>query len=305
MKRAVSVSIGSSKRDKQVVLEILGETIDIQRIGTDGDMQQAARIYTELDGSVQAFGVGGADLGLLVDNRWFPLYSIQPMVRTIHSTPVVDGTGLKISLESRTAAAISGVLEQKNIGRRVLVVSGVDRWGLANSFSSAGFECIFGDMMFSLGMPIALRKLSSLKKLAAALMPIAGRLPFEWVYPIGTAQEKHTPKWVNYYRWADIIAGDCHYIRRYMPPDLHGKVIVTNTTTPEDVETYRNAGVAILVTTTPVLDGRSFGTNMMEAAIIAAMGRKQPVDYANPGGYFEEIAGAVDKIGLTPQIQVF
>jgi hypothetical protein len=305
MKRAVSVSIGSSIRDKQVVLELLGEKIDIQRIGTNGDMHKAAQIYQELEGSVQAFGVGGADLGLLVDSRWFPLYSVRPMVRTIRHTPVVDGTGLKISLESRTAAAISGVLEQRKIGRRVLVVSGVDRWGLANSFSSAGYECVFGDMMFSLGLPFALRKLSSLKKLAAALMPIAGRLPFKWVYPIGKAQEKQTPKWVRYYHWADIIAGDCHYIRRYMPPDLQGKVIVTNTTTPLDVETYRKAGVAMLVTTTPVLDGRSFGTNMMEAAIIAAMGRKEPVDYANPGSYFEEITSAVDKIGLSPQIQDF
>lgn len=305
MKRAVSVSIGSSIRDKQVILELLDEEIDIQRIGTNGDMQKAAQIYKELEGNVQAFGVGGADLGLLVDNRWFPLHSIQPMVRTIRNTPVVDGTGLKISLESRTAAAISGVLEQRKIGRRVLVVSGVDRWGLANSFCSAGFECIFGDMMFSLGLPIALRKLSSLKKLAAALMPIAGRLPFHWVYPIGKAQEKHTPKWVRYYQWADIIAGDCHYIRRYMPPDLRGKVIVTNTTTPQDVETYRKAGVVMLVTTTPVLDGRSFGTNMMEAAIVAALGRKDPVDYANPGEYFTEITSAVDKIGLTPQIQEF
>ncbi len=303
MKRAVSVSIGSSIRDKQVVLEILGEKIDIQRIGTNGDMHKAAQIYQELEGSVQAFGVGGADLGLLVDSRWFPLYSVQPMVRTIRHTPVVDGTGLKISLESRTAAAISGILEQRKIGRRVLVVSGVDRWGLANSFSNAGFECVFGDMMFSLGLPIALRKLSSLKKLAAALMPVAGRLPFNWVYPTGKAQEKQTPKWVKFYHWADIIAGDCHYIRRYMPPDMQGKVIVTNTTTPEDVEIYRKAGAAMLVTTTPVLDGRSFGTNMMEAAIVAAMGRKEAVDYANPGGYFKEIASAVDKIGLTPQIQ--
>jgi hypothetical protein len=28
-----------------------------------------------------------------------------------------------------------------------------------------------------------------------------------------------------------VIAGDCHYITRYMPDDLEGKVIVTNTTT--------------------------------------------------------------------------
>ena len=42
MKRAVSISIGSSKRDKSVDVELLGEEVRIERIGTDGDMEKAA-----------------------------------------------------------------------------------------------------------------------------------------------------------------------------------------------------------------------------------------------------------------------
>jgi len=83
MKRAVSISLGSSKRDKRVQLELLGEQVVIERIGTDGDMERAAQLYRELDGQVDAFGVGGADLGLLVDTKWYPLHSVKPMVRFI------------------------------------------------------------------------------------------------------------------------------------------------------------------------------------------------------------------------------
>ena len=83
MKRAVSISIGSSKRNKAVEVDLLGEKVSIERIGTDGDMEKAARLYEELDGKVDAFGVGGADLGLQVEDRWYPLYSVQPMVRFI------------------------------------------------------------------------------------------------------------------------------------------------------------------------------------------------------------------------------
>ena len=36
-------------------------------------MEAAAQKYKELDGKVDAFGVGGADLGLLVDTKWYPL----------------------------------------------------------------------------------------------------------------------------------------------------------------------------------------------------------------------------------------
>ena len=97
--------------------------------------------------------------------------------------------------------------------------------------------------------------------------------------------------------------GDCHYITRYMPDELPGKVVVTNTTTPADVELLKRAGVKYLVTSTPVLDGRSFGTNMMEAALIAASGRKIPVDYARASAYFKEVEGYLEELKTEPQLR--
>ena len=298
MKRAVSISIGSSKRNKAVEVQLLGETVSIERIGTDGDMEAAALKYKELDGKVDAFGVGGADLGALVDGKWFPLYSVQPMVRFVKKTPLVDGGGLKNTLENKAAAFLDEKIGDylKSHGRKVLVTLGMDRWGLSKSFVEAGYETIFGDFMFGLDMPIAIHKISQLKTLGNLLMPIVGRLPFEWVYPTGEKQEKRTPKWEKYYDWATVIAGDCHYIKRFMPDNLPGKVIVTNTTTPEDVEAFRKTGAKYLITTTPVLEGRSFGTNMMEAALVAVSGKGRPLTW-------DELSQMLDRLGFEPQLQ--
>jgi len=298
MKRAVSISIGSSKRNKAVEVTLLGEKVSIERIGTDGDMEAAALKYKELDGKVDAFGVGGADLGALVDGKWFPLYSVQPMVRFVKKTPLVDGGGLKNTLENRAPAFLDAKIGDyiNSRGRKVLVALGMDRWGLSKSFVEAGYETIFGDFMFGLDLPIAIHKINQLKTLGNLLMPIVGRVPFAWIYPTGEKQEKRTPKWGKYYAWATVIAGDCHYIKRFMPDDLTGKVIVTNTTTPEDVETFRKAGVKYLVTTTPVLDGRSFGTNMMEAALVAVSGKGRPLTWP-------ELNEMLDKLGFEPQLQ--
>ncbi|HSL43319.1 MAG TPA: hypothetical protein VK897_07800 [Anaerolineales bacterium] len=298
MKRAVSISIGSSKRNKAVEVMLLGEKVSIERVGTDGDMEAAAQKYKELDGKVDAFGVGGADLGALVDGKWFPLYSVQPMVRFVKKTPLVDGGGLKNTLENKAPAFLDRRIGDyiNARGRKVLVTLGMDRWGLSKSFVEYGYETIFGDFMFGLDLPIAIRKISQLKLLGNLLMPIVGRLPFEWVYPTGEKQEKRTPKWGKYYAWATVIAGDCHYIKRFMPDDLTGKVIVTNTTTPEDVESFRKVGVKYLVTTTPVLDGRSFGTNMMEAALVAVSGKGRPLTWP-------ELTEMLDKLGFEPQLQ--
>jgi hypothetical protein len=296
MKRAVSISIGSSRRDKAVEIELLGERVRLERIGTDGDMEKAARLYQELDGKVDAFGVGGADLGIRVDKRWYPLYSVRPMVRFIRKTPVVDGEGLKNTLEARLAPFIDEKIGGTIQPRRVFVVTAVDRWGLTRSFVEAGYECTFGDMMFALNIPMALHSVRSLKILAALLMPIAGRLPFDWVYPTGEKQEKRTPKWGKWYAWATVIAGDAHYIKRYMPDRLDGKVVTTNTTTTEDVGLFRQAGVKYLITSTPVLEGRSFGTNVMEAALVAVSGKGRRLTNA-------ELNELLDRLGMQPQLQ--
>ena len=297
MKHAVSISIGSSKRDKAVEIDLLGEKVCIERIGTDGSMERAAQMYKELDGKVDAFGVGGADLGVMVDNKWYPLYSVQPMVRFIKQTPVVDGVGLKNTLENRIAPFLDTKLGTLIKEKKVLLTAGADRWGMTMSFTNAGYQCVFGDLMFALGIPIALHSIAALKRLAAILMPIAGRLPFEWVYPTGEKQEKRIPKWEKYYHWATVIAGDCHYIKRHMPNRLDEKIIATNTTTPEDVELFRQAGIKFLITSAPVLDGRSFGMNVIEAALVAVAGKGRKLTY-------EELNQMLDQLGIQPQLQV-
>ena len=44
MKRAVGISLGSSKRDKSVAVNLNGVEIQVERIGTDGDMAKAQRV---------------------------------------------------------------------------------------------------------------------------------------------------------------------------------------------------------------------------------------------------------------------
>jgi hypothetical protein len=296
MKRAVSISIGSSKRDKAVEVKLLGETVSIERIGTDGDMEKAAQLFKELDGKVDAFGLGGADLGLLVDEKFYPLYSVSPIVRHVKQTPLVDGAGLKNTLENRAVGFLHAKTGDYIKEKKALITSGSDRWGMTDSFLKAGYECVFGDFMFALGIPIALHTEKDIKTMAAMVAPIAGRLPFKWLYPTGEKQEQRMPKWEKYYNWASVIAGDFHFIKRHIPESLPGKCIVTNTTTSDDVEMLRKIGIKYLVTTTPVFSGRSFGTNMLEAALIAASGKGRKLTNA-------ELITIIDELKLEPQIQ--
>ncbi len=296
MKRAVSISLGSSTRDKKVVISLLGEEISIERIGTDGDIEKAIQMYNDLDGKVDAFGVGGIDLGLTVAGRYYPLYGAQKLVAGVKHTPVVDGGGLKQTLERGLAQFIEEQIGAEVQPKRVLITAGVDRYGCSLSFAEAGYELLFGDLGFGLGLPIAIRSLRGLHILARILMPIVGRLPLDLIYPTGEKQEKIVPKFGSWYAWATVISGDCLYIKRHMPDRLDGKVIATNTTTAADVEAFRQRGVRYLITSTPRLEGRSFGTNMMEAALVAVAGKGRPLTT-------DELQEMLDRLDIRPSIQ--
>ncbi|MBC8491838.1 MAG: quinate 5-dehydrogenase [Candidatus Marinimicrobia bacterium] len=295
MKQAVSVSIGHSKRDKKVVIDLLGEKVSLERIGTDGNMNKAAELFRELDGKVDAFGIGGADLGLQVDKKYYPLHSVKPMIRYIRKTPFVDGLGLKTTLERRTAAFLEQHIGSEIIWKRVLFTSGADRWGLAMGFVNAGWKCVFGDLMFGLGIPLPIFTIDRVKTIASFVIPIVSRVPFKMLYPTGEKQEINEPKFEKWYNWASVIAGDCHFVKHHMPENMKGKIVVTNTTTPEDVEFFRERGVKYMITTTPCLDGRSFGTNMMEAALVDVSGKKRPLTLT-------ELNQLIDELHLEPQI---
>lgn len=295
-RRAVSVSLGSSRRDHAADVEIGGVPVRLERIGTDGDPEKAARLFRELDGRVEALGLGGTDLGFRIDGRWYPLPSVRRIVRDVWKTPLVDGTGLKGVIEGRAASFLEERFGATLVERRVLLTSAIDRWELARSFAEGGYECVFGDLMFLLNIPRPVRSLASIGRIGRTLFPFFSRLPFRWFYPTGTKQEERKPKWEKWFRWSRVVAGDCQYIRRAMPEKLEGRIILTNTTTPADVDLFKRAGIRHLVTTTPVLQGRTFGANLMEAGLVAALGADRPLDP-------EEIRAAVDRLGWKPEIR--
>lgn len=298
MKRVVSVSLGSSARDKRVETEILGERVIIERVGTDGDMERFRALVEDLDGQVDAIGMGGIDLDLRAGERRYRIRDAARLIQGVRRTPVVDGGGIKASWEKYLI--LEYLPREAGIsfaGRRVLLVSSVDRYGMAEAFVQAGAITLFGDFYFALGLPIPLRSLTTVRWLAACLLPIITQLPFTLLYPTGAKQEQTTPRYPHLFRWAEVIAGDFHYIRRYMPDDLRGKVVFTQTITPDDRDALRRRGVRTLITAAPEMEGRSFATNVLEALVVALSGRRS--DELSP----DEVVEWMLRAGFRPRVE--
>ncbi|OPX84332.1 MAG: hypothetical protein A4E53_04111 [Pelotomaculum sp. PtaB.Bin104] len=289
MKQVVSVSLGSSRRDHKVKVELLGEQFEIARLGTDGDFQRALELLGELDGKVDAIGLGGIDVYIYVRQKRYAIQDGLKLVNAVKTTPVVDGSGLKNTLEREVVRILTGQTGLLKKGMKVLMVSSLDRFGMAEALYDMGCDMTYGDLIFTMGMPYPVKTVAELEEIANRTLPELVKMPFQMLYPTGKKQESQdeakVQQFAGYYYDADVIAGDFHLIRRFMPGGMSGQTILTNTTTREDVEFLREKGAGVLVTTTPEFEGRSFGTNVIEAAMVAIMGK--PLEQINPEDYLE------------------
>jgi hypothetical protein len=273
MIRIVSVSLGPSSRDSSVELELLGERFLLERLGTDANIERFARFLRQYDGIADVLCLGGINLGIHWGNRFYPFTQVGNILRHVKQTPVVDGTGLKATLEPMTL----DFLQQQGITdlaqTRTLMMDAFARHWLARAIASSCAEVVYGDLMFSFNIPLPIRSLKAMNFWARTLLPMIARLPHNWAFTTGVHGNTIVGGFDNYYQWADLIAGDFTYIRHYMPDQLKGKIILTNTITNEDIALLRERGIRYLVTSTPEIEGRTFATNVMEGVFVSLLGR--------------------------------
>jgi len=293
MKRAVSVSLGSSKRDKSVTVNLNGQEILVERIGTDGDIEKARQMYLDLDGKIEAFGVGGIDLYLRLDEREYPLHAPLKLVSGVKHTPLCDGRGLKHTLERRVFQLVKSQLGDVRF-KQAFVPVAVDRAGLAEAVAEVAERTVFGDLMVALGIPIPLHGIPSFKRVARVMLPIVSHFPMSMIF-YGSDGAEHEPKYTKYFEESDLLAGDFLFMRKYMPMNLSGKTVVTNTTTEDNIALLKERGVKRVITTTPRFDGRSFGTNMNEAMLTAYAGKGRRLSDT-------ELNGLIDELDLKPTV---
>jgi len=143
-------------------------------------------------------------------------------------------------------------------------------------------------------VPIPIYGIPAFKRVARIMLPIVSYFPMSMIF-YGSSGAEQKPKYVKYFEGSDLIAGDFLFMRKYMPTNLSGKTILTNTTTEDNIDLLKSRGVKTVITTTPRYDGRSFGTNMMEAALTAYVGKGRRLTD-------EELNELIEELELKPTV---
>ncbi|MEI8167096.1 MAG: serine carboxypeptidase, partial [Chloroflexales bacterium] len=273
MKRIVSISLGSSARDYSFTTTILGRAIAVERIGTNGDIARAAELVRSFDGQVDAIGLGGLTPVFRVGRARYPHREAIQIAAQAHRTPVVDGGVVKATLERWAVAQANRKLPGLFHYKKILLTSGIERYQLASAIAQYDGELRFADPLIHLGLPFlpVPRTLEQLELYAATTLPITALLPYRLLHPVALDQAGYDPRAASLFQWAQVIAGDFAFIRRFAPPDLTGKAIVTDDPSPAEIDDLRRRGVTTLVTMTPpISEVRPFvAADVLEAMITA------------------------------------
>ena len=257
--------------ETEETIDLLGQTIHLQHIGCDGDLDKMAAHIEALDGQVTAVALTGISKTLRLGKAKVAHPAAAPLFEIAQQTVVVDGAGVRAAVERwavRLAAeAQPGIWSRK----RVLMAPGLNHNGMAQALEQYAESVRYADPLVYFALP-SVPGVGSTESLARVAEPTLNQLrayPFRRLFP--QAGESSRPRSPKLFEWADILAGDMGGIRRYAPQQLKRKVIVVESATEEDITDLRERGVSAVVTTMPPLGHElaHLGAAVFEACLVA------------------------------------
>jgi predicted amino acid dehydrogenase len=268
MKRILIVDLGLGEHRTEVSL--LGQQLDVRRIGCGGDVGRATRILREADGQLDAVALEGLPLEIRLGSAARAHVAAGDLRAAASRTPLVDGRAIRDGLE-RWAVILAdrrqpGIFAEK----RTLMVPGFNHVGLANALMRHSASLRYADPITHMGVPY-LPGVGTRLTLDQVAAPTVDRLSgFPWTRLFPPATRSHRPVSPAPFDWADVLAGDVAAVRRFAPDRLERKTIVVEHATEQDVADLAERGASILVTLMPSLDGAGqLGT--WSAAAVEAM----------------------------------
>jgi hypothetical protein len=298
MKRIVSISLGSSRRDYQSVTTVLGQRVAIERVGTDGDVGRARALIRAYDGRVDAISLDGPTPVFRVGPARYPQRAALRTAAAATHTPVLAGALMKSVLDRIAVERASQALRGGFGGRRALLFSGAERYALARALVRQGARLRCADPLIHGGAPFArpARSLAQLERYAAIVLPLVALLPTSRRHWRSLA-DGHDPRAARLCAWADLLAGEFARVQRFAPHDLSGKLIVADDISLEEIRDLRRRGATGLVTLSPNLGGARpyVAASVLEAIAVSILecGPEPPV---------AEIDGFVKAAGWAPDV---
>mgnify|MGYP001812430318 FL=1 len=172
MKKIISVSLGDSSLDSHFRTRFLGESFQVSRVGTDGDVKRAVQFIREAREDADVIGLGRVHEHYTVGTDTFIRPETRKLERIADSTPVTTGARLREIVQEWTLRTAQAELGNIFNNARVLFLSGTLNYRLASVMAEFTDNLSFADPIAQFGLPNLLHSLGALELYASGTHPI-------------------------------------------------------------------------------------------------------------------------------------
>nr|MCU0965942.1 dehydrogenase [Burkholderiaceae bacterium] len=272
MKQVIGISLGERQQDFTLRTELLGQKLQVRRLGTDGDVAEADRLLHHWDTRADAIGLGLAkDSGNLADGGADPRRAARLRAKVRHA-PFSNGTRLADILLEWAVRHAQSTLGHYFDNARVLFFSGLAHQKLALSMAEYTPNLHFADPVLQLGSPKLLTSLDALGLYASGMHYVADWVPRQLVSGPLMAQ------WAQYVLkravcHATVLVAPVHQLDALGLEELAGKTLITHTVNAARLAAFKDKGVHLVIDAAPLMQGHAIDPSLFDAMLLAASGR--------------------------------
>jgi len=295
MKRVVGISLGAASQDFAFRARFLGKPLDVRRIGTNHSVARAEKLLREWENKADAIGVGVVRETYNVGSQRFVDREGARLTAAVTRVPVTTGARLGDILQEWALRHVQSKLGDYFNNARVLFFSGVANYKLAQSFAEYTPNLEFADALLQLGVPKMLGSIYALELYASGAHIVTDRVP-DLVTDNAAVREWQRFVLRRALREATVVVAPVHELDAFGIEELAGKTILTSTVSEARIAQFRRKGVNLVIDGAPSLFGHVLGPSVLDAMIIAALG-KEPEDILE-----DDYLGIITEMGLEPRM---
>ncbi len=270
MKTVIGVSLGAKQHDYQLRTQLLGQPMQVRRLGTDADLAEARRLLRHWNTRADAVGLGLAKDSGGPDRDEDRTAQLRALVT---HAPASDGARLTDIVLEWAVRHAQSTLGHYFDNARVLFFSGLAHQKLALSMSEYTPNLHFADPVLQLGSPKLLSSLQALDLYASGMHYVADWVPRRWVSaPLLAQWSRHVLRRAA--RHATVVVAPVHQLDDMGLEELAGKTIVTTTVNDARLAAFRDKGVHLVIDGSPMVRGHVVDPSLFDAMILAATGRR-------------------------------
>ena len=279
MKNIVSISLGASAGDYDFTTRFMGQPFRLRRFGADHDLGKALDLLARWQGECDALGLGRVADHQLVGTRRIVDPITAELEAAVCEVPVTTGARLRSFLDEWAVRHIQAHEQRCFTNARVLFLSGLASYGIAQAVSEYTRNLSFADPLLQLGLPAILGSVPQLEAYAALTAPVQRQLQaLRAMAPPAVRDVWTGPTLRRAARRARILVGPHDDLAALGREALDRKIVLTSAIPDAQVKRLGDQGVDVVIDRTPKLLERVVGLDVIEAMIIAALGRQHRDD---------------------------